>query len=847
MSQAGIVDVEGSHPQIPTAFVTNSGTAVPIANTLEILGTTVAAHSIPLQTTGSGNTVTIQAQYASAAASSVANNAGFASFNSADFTVDANGFVTLTGNVALTFDGNTGSATPSGGVITIENNTSYGTGLITASGSTLTLTLANVSSQNLGIGASTGFSHATTASYNNAYGFEALTSVVTSLNNDAFGQFSLTSLTGGATNSGFGTGTLENLLTGSNNIAIGVAPGVGIGSGASYTGSESNNIVIGNAGVVGESNVIRLGSQGTGAGEQNLCYIAGITGATPVSAHIPQVVVCDNTGNLTPLSSSTAGFVLTSNGTATPSFQAVSASGSITTITGNSGGAEVPSSGNFNILGTGSITIAGSANTETVQLTGLTNHALQVGAGTATLTQLATTATAGQVLQSSGSSLDPAYSTATYPSTTTLNEILYSSSANVVGQITAANNGVLITGTTGIPSLLADGTTGQVLTATTGSPPSWVSPATSGTVTSVSVVSANGFAGTVATATTTPAITISTTQTGLLSGNGTAITGTAITQFNVITAGASNAPNSVAPSATSGVPLISQGSSSQPVFGTAVVAGGGTGDTSFTAYSVICGGTTTTGALQNVSGLGTSGQVLTSNGASALPTWQTASTNFTSINTQIFTSSGTYTPTSGMLYCTIEVVGGGGGGGGSAAGSAAAGSVGGGGGGGGYSRITVLASTIGASQTVTIAAAAAGGVGANPGATGGTCSLGSIISATGGVGGATGTAAITTAAIGGGGGLGASGTINSTGGAGGFGTFTLISGVAQASVSGVGGNSYFGGGAASVFTAGGAQQFNGNAGQVYGGGGSGAVTTTSGSAANGGAGAKGVVVVTEYI
>lgn len=44
-----------------------------------------------------------------------------------------------------------------------------------------------------------------------------------------------------------------------------------------------------------------------------------------------------------------------------------------------------------------------------------------------------------------------------------------------------------------------------------------------GTVTSVSVVSANGFAGTVATATTTPAITLTTSITGILQGNGTAI------------------------------------------------------------------------------------------------------------------------------------------------------------------------------------------------------------------------------------------------------------------------------------------------------------------------------------
>jgi hypothetical protein len=45
----------------------------------------------------------------------------------------------------------------------------------------------------------------------------------------------------------------------------------------------------------------------------------------------------------------------------------------------------------------------------------------------------------------------------------------------------------------------------------------------SGTVTSVSVASANGLAGTVAHPTTAAAITLSTTVTGLLKGNGTAI------------------------------------------------------------------------------------------------------------------------------------------------------------------------------------------------------------------------------------------------------------------------------------------------------------------------------------
>ncbi len=53
----------------------------------------------------------------------------------------------------------------------------------------------------------------------------------------------------------------------------------------------------------------------------------------------------------------------------------------------------------------------------------------------------------------------------------------------------------------------------------------WASPPSigGGTVTSVSVVNANGFAGTVATPTTTPTITISTSVNGIAKGNGTAL------------------------------------------------------------------------------------------------------------------------------------------------------------------------------------------------------------------------------------------------------------------------------------------------------------------------------------
>lgn len=145
--------------------------------------------------------------------------------------------------------------------------------------------------------------------------------------------------------------------------------------------------------------------------------------------------------------------------------------GAIETLTGNSGGAISPTANNINTLGTGSITIAGAGSTLTTQLTGLTNHAIQIGAGTATLTQLATTATAGQVLQSGGAAADPAYSTATYPLTTVVSQILYSSSTNTVSGLATANRAVLTTGTTGIPVLTALAVDGQlIIGSTAGSP-----------------------------------------------------------------------------------------------------------------------------------------------------------------------------------------------------------------------------------------------------------------------------------------------------------------------------------------------------------------------------------------
>lgn len=276
-----------------------------------------------------------------------------------------------------------------------------------------------------------------------------------------------------------------------------------------------------------------------------------------------------------------------------------------------------------------------------------------------------------------------------------------------------------------------------------------------------------------------------TTLTGVLTGNGTsAVTASSVNQYEVVIGDAANAVTSVSPN--------------------------------------------------------TAGFVLTSNGTSANPTFQApAAGGISSVNVQTFTTSGTYTPTAGMKYCTIEVVGGGGGGGGAEDSTGIGIACGSGGGAGGYARLTASAATIGASQTVTIGAGGAGGTaGPNPGSNGGTTSVGTLVSATGGTGGSQGSAANGDIGFGSPGGVGSSGDINISGGPGYPGIGYTSSG--NRCASGSGGNSYFGSGGISVNDA------PGQSGAGYGGGGSGAATVFDAAEA-GGNGTDGVVIITEYV
>lgn len=157
----------------------------------------------------------------------------------------------------------------------------------------------------------------------------------------------------------------------------------------------------------------------------------------------------------------------------------------------------------------------------------------------------------------------------------------------------------------------------------------------------------------------TGAVTLSTALGASSGGTGLSSPGTA---GNILTstgtAWQSSPASTFVSSVTATSPLSSSGGNTPDIsLGTVPVSKGGTGATSTTAYAVQCGGTTSTGAFQSVASVGTSGQVLTSNGAGALPSFQAVGVGG---GTEYKTSgSGTWTIPAGVTTVTVTVLGGG--------------------------------------------------------------------------------------------------------------------------------------------------------------------------------------------
>ncbi|HGC0679039.1 TPA: tail fiber protein [Escherichia coli] len=198
------------------------------------------------------------------------------------------------------------------------------------------------------------------------------------------------------------------------------------------------------------------------------------------------------------------------------------------------------------------------------------------------------------------------------------------------------------------------------------------------------------------------------------------------------------------------------------------------------------------------------------------------------VNTRVFTSSGTYTPTPGTKRIRVTITGGGGGGGGCQATSNNETFFGAGGGAGG-TIISIMTPTQN-SYPVTIGAGGGGGVGATNGLKGGDSSFGTVIAPGGEGGGKVGV----TNTNGGNGGAPNTGDVRIIGGHGGDGQSGNIS------VSGEGGSSFWGGG-------GRAGAGGGVIGRAYGSGGGGAYDAGySGTSMTGGKGAAGICIIEEF-
>jgi hypothetical protein len=221
----------------------------------------------------------------------------------------------------------------------------------------------------------------------------------------------------------------------------------------------------------------------------------------------------------------------------------------------------------------------------------------------------------------------------------------------------------------------------------------------------------------------------------------------------------------------------------------------------------------------NVSGDGTSGQYLASDGDGTMTWTSLPSGGFSNI--EVFTSSGTWTNPGNVSKVKVTVQGGGGGAGGD--GPSFGGGTGSGGGGGG-AAIEVISFPTATNVPVTRGAGGAINGANSNGSTGGTSSFGAYVSATGGAGG-------TRQGAGGLGGSGSGGNLNMVGADGSNGSPQGFEHSRQ------GGPSFLGGGGRGANNP---TSTPAGAGNNYGGGGGGYIQNLAG-----GAGAAGVVIV-EY-
>ena len=430
---------------VADSFVTDSGTIVPISGVVNVLG------GDNINTVGSGNTITIHLD--ESIVLPVTSSDGLEGL----YSLGSNRFMHARGTLN-TFLGQSAGA--------------------------LGLTVA-------------------TAVNNVGVGSNVLNAIATSSYTTSVGVNSANLLTGGANNSFYGAGAGSALVNGSNNTLIAKD------AGSAYVSNESSNICIGNIGVAAESNIIRIGTTGSGAAQQNKIYVAAAYGVTPGGTI--NLALVDSNGQLgsvatlgvdlggTGAATLTDNGVLYGNGTSAigataegatgtvligntgnpPSF---SASPTVTTVYATTFDTNVATAGvtlsgttlsadgsdtdiNINITakGTGQVIIDDlQLGTDLeVQYGGtgassFTDHGVLLGSGSSAISATAA-GTNGQLLTAVTSN-DPTWTTASYPSTVNKGDVLVASANNVVDIVagaTTAGYALIANGVNTVPSFQA--------------------------------------------------------------------------------------------------------------------------------------------------------------------------------------------------------------------------------------------------------------------------------------------------------------------------------------------------------------------------------------------------------
>jgi hypothetical protein len=194
---------------------------------------------------------------------------------------------------------NSGGGNMGVGYIALSNNTNGANN--TAAGYRA---LANITSgnNNTAVGEQALYVN-TNGTDNTGIGRHALNDSLNGSNNTAIGEEVLLNNTSGGQNTGVGASALDLSTSGSSNIALGYMAGVG------FTGNESGNIDIGNAGAPADNNIIRIGNgqtntfiagviNGNGGGLTSLNASQLTSGAIP-AARLPASVVTNDEGGVT--------------------------------------------------------------------------------------------------------------------------------------------------------------------------------------------------------------------------------------------------------------------------------------------------------------------------------------------------------------------------------------------------------------------------------------------------------------------------------------------------------------------------------------------------------------------